>query len=203
MKLITSGIPNLDDLLGGGLPIDPDTVVSGDEDDVYPFSQYLLWNQLNAGNNCLYGSISRTREDVKADLDASGWDVSRFINKGALRIVDALSLVGNDIQSTDERLKILLSIKEDELIPERCYLALLEGFVKLGWKSGRFIAILDSIDKLIALMGLDNTLRFKDLMTNLLKDTSGVGIGLLYSNYISNETLETIRDAAGTFIELG
>ena len=51
-------------------------------------------------------------------------------------------------------------------------------------------------------MGLDNALRFEDMMTNLFKDTSSVGIGLLYSNYISNETLETIRNAADTFIEL-
>lgn len=201
MKFVTSGIPNLDHLLGG-LPIAPDTVVIGDEEDVYPFSLRLLWNQLQEGNNCLYGSISRTREDVEEDLIKKGLDVLHYLEKGSLRIVDFLSLVDNDQYSSDERLSIFLSMKEDILIPERCYLVLLKGFLKLGWRSGRFIAFLDSIDILVTLMGLEETLSFKDMMTKLSKENDSIGIGLLYNNYISRKTLEEITEAAGTIIEI-
>jgi hypothetical protein len=135
-------------------------------------------------------------------LARKGFDVLPYKEKGSLRIVDFLSLVGNDQYSSDERLRILLSMKEEILIPERCYLVLLKGFLNMGWKSGRFFAFLDSIDKLVTLMGLDETLRFKDMMTKLLKENDSVGIGLLYNNYISKETLEAITHAAGTIIEI-
>ena len=202
MRRVSSGITDLDGLLGGEFPIEPDIVLSGDEGDVYPLSLSLLWTQLQAGSSCLYGSTSRTSDDVQADLEAREWDASRFIDTGTLRIVDIFSLVEDTLQSTDERVQTLLSMKDDALLPERCYLVLLEGWVKVGWKPGRFVVILDSIDTLIALMGLEQTLRFKDMMTALVKDTSSVGISLLYNNYLSYDTVETIRSTAGTFIEL-
>ena len=93
-------------------------------------------------------------------------------------------------------------MKEDILILERCYLVLLKGFLNLGWKSGRFFAFLDSIDKLVTLMGLEETLRFKDMMIKLLKENDSIGIGLLYTNYITKETIEAITQAAGTIIEI-
>ena len=39
MNNVTSGIPNLDRLMGGGLPVVPDIVVCGRDEDLYQFSQ--------------------------------------------------------------------------------------------------------------------------------------------------------------------
>ncbi len=203
MERIATGFANLDRLASGGLPSVPDTVVSGSEEDVYLFSQRLLWNCINAGGLCLYGTLSRTREDVLMDLASGGLDASPFINAGSLRIVDFLSLAGRKPQTPDEKLKAILLLGEEALSPDRFHKVLTEEFQDLTrGKSRRFLAILDSVDKLITIMGLENTLRFEEMVVKLFRDTNSLGIALLYDEYTSDEDREAARAKASIFIEL-
>jgi hypothetical protein len=66
-----------------------------------------VWNRLNAGDLCLYDTISRTREEVIADLRSKGWNVSPFINAGVLRIIDYLALAEDKPGTPEERLTIM------------------------------------------------------------------------------------------------
>lgn len=204
MQRILLGMPGLDRLLGGGLPKVPDVAVWGGEEDGALFSQRLLWNRLNAGDLCLYGTVSRTREEFYNDLVSKGWDVSPFIRAGSLRIVDYLSLADSSPQTPGERLDTLFSMGKEVLVPEGFFRVLTREFhgMRGGDRGRTFIAFLESLDKLIMAMGLDNTLRFKDLISKFLKDTNSVGIGLLCNEFLTRETSEAMRAAASVFIEL-
>jgi KaiC/GvpD/RAD55 family RecA-like ATPase len=204
MLYVRSGISDLDHHLGGGLAVVPDSIVSGSEEDVYLFSQQLLWNRLNAGDFCFYGTISRTREEVVVDLLSREWDVSPYIKAGMLKVADFLSLIGEDEKTTDERLETFLSLDENAIVPENYFQVLLKEFVSWkGYKTDRIFTIFfDSIDKLITLVGLDDTLRLNKLMFSLLKDVNALGVALLCNEYVSSEELETVKNVVRVFIEV-
>jgi len=204
MLYVRSGISDLDIHLGGGLPIIPDIIVCGSEEDLYLFSQQLLWNRLIAGDFCFYGTISRTREEIQADLLSRKWDVLPYIKAGTLKVSDFLSLIGEDEKTTDERLETFLSIEENAIVPENYFQVLLTEF--LTWKGYNpdriFTIFFDSLDKLITLVGLDDTLRLNKLMFSLLKDVNALGIALLCDEYLSPEELEAVKNVIRVFIEV-
>jgi len=204
MLYVRSGIFDLDRHLGGGLAVVPDMIVCGSEEDIYLFSQQLLWNRLNAGDFCFYGTISRTREEVVTDLLSRKWDVSPYIKAGMLKVADFLSLIGEDEKTTDERLETFLSLDENAIVPENYFQVLLKEFV--SWKGCNpdrvFTIFFDSLDKLITLVGLDDTLRLNKLMFSLLKDVNALGIALLCNEYLSLEELEAVKNVVRVFIEV-
>lgn len=199
-----SGIPTLDLILGGGLPKSPNIVISGNQQDVYLFSLQLIWTRLNAGDLCLYGTISRSREEVIADLDSKNRDISLFIKRRELRVVDYLALAEDRPGKPKERLSILFSMSIDTLHPENFYQVFLREFSNMRQRrlNRKFFAIFDSVDRMITLMGLENTLRFAEMVFNTLGGSSNIGIALVNNETISEEVLEAVKAASSVFIEL-
>jgi KaiC/GvpD/RAD55 family RecA-like ATPase len=205
MERIHSGVSKLDQLLGGGLPVVPDIVVSGSQREIYLFAQQFLWNRLTKGGDlCLFGTLSYTRDEVIEDLASKGWDVSPFLNTGTLEIVDYLSLADDGPRPPDDKLGLLHSIHLEDLVPERFYRVLLREFYALRshYPNRRFVAILDSVDRMIAAMGIMGTLRFEQMMLELLKSSNSVGVALLCTDFLSEELLDAIRATSSVFIEL-
>lgn len=203
LQLIPTGMPNLDHLLGGGFPPIPDVAICGSEEDIRSFAHQLLWNRLNAGDTCLYASLSQTREEVHADLVSKGWEVAPFIEKGALRIVDYFSLADKEPQKLTEKIEALYAMEEKDLVPEKFYQVLAKEFYRLkGGKAQRFLVMLDSVDRAIGLMGIENAFRLREMVSNLFKDTNSVGIVLLCSEYVPEEIYDWAKTAASVLIEL-
>lgn len=205
MQRVTSGMEKLDRLMGGGLPLVPDIVFSGSKEDVHMLSQRLLVNRLNAGDVCVYGTVSRTREEVQDDLTSMGWDMSPFLEGGTLRILDYFSLAEEEPRTPRERLEALSSMDKKALDPEMIRLVFAKAVYGLRDKmpDRRFLSILDSIDALLLLFGLESTLLFKKMTFNVLKDAPNLGVGLLCNEFLSEEIVESVRTASGVFIELG
>lgn len=203
-QLARSGIPALDRLLGGGLPPTPNIVVSGSQQDTYLFSQRLIWHRLNAGDVCLYATLSRTQEELCKDLSEKGWDISPFIRTRALRAVDYLSLAGGKPETSEERLSVLFTIGKETLTPESFHQILVREFrdARDGVPERRLFIIFDSVDRLLAAMGLENTLRFAEMAFKTLQGTNSIAVALLCNEFVSEETLEAVRAVASIFIEL-
>lgn len=203
MLHVKSGVSNKKHIPKGELPTVPNIVVSGREENVYQYSLHHLWKRLNAGDVCLYGTISRTREEVMSDLIQEGFDVSPYTEKGCLRIVDFLSLADRNYETSDP-IDVLLSIGKDELVPEKFFDVLRTEFQSLREKEPkkRFSAILDSVDRMVALIGLMNFLSFEKMIYDLLKNKECQGIGLLYTEFLSDDITRIMKKAAGIYIEL-
>jgi hypothetical protein len=204
MSRVESGLVSLDFLLHGGLPLDPDIVVCGSSDDVSSLAHTILWHRLQVGDVCLYGTLSRTRDEVVREWAMKGRDVLPFLDDGRLEVLDYLSLADDIAQTPLEKLKLLLSMTFKTLDPSHFY----HGLSKEYWRvqnqhpHRRFVAMLDSIDYVIGLMGLEKTLMFKTMMDNLLRDTNSLGIALLRHELVSAQDMEAVRNAASIFIEL-
>lgn len=204
LQYVRSGIASLDDLFGKGLPVVPDIVACGPEKVVYPLSLHLSWNRLNAGDLCLYSTIARTREEVRHDFITEKLGVSRFIKIEALRIVDFFSLADKADELPDEKWSALLSMDETSLAPEM-FNAILEKEVH-SFRSRnpgrRLVIIFESLERLVTLIGLENTLTAEKMMLTILNDSNSVGVALLYDDLITTKTSEAIKAVARVFIEL-
>jgi hypothetical protein len=204
MSRIESGLVSLDFLLHGGLPMDPDVVIYGNMDDTSSLAHTILWHRLQAGDVCLYGTLSRVRDDMIRELTTKDWDILPFLDDGRLEILDYLSLADELAQTPLEKLKLLLSMTFKTLDSSHFYHGLSEEYwrVQNQHPHRRFIAILDSIDNVIGLIGLEKTLTFKARMDELLRDTNSLGIALLYQESASPREVEAVRTASSIFIEI-
>jgi hypothetical protein len=201
---VESGMVSLDFLLQGGLPLDPDIVLCGSHDDISSLAHTILWHRLQAGDVCLYGTLSRTREDVVREWAMKGRNVLPFLDDGHLEVLDYLSLADEIAQTPLEKLKLLLSMTFKTLDPAHFQHVLAREYwrVQNHHPHCRFVAILDSIDHLIGLMGLEKTLTFKMMIDTLLRDTKSLGIALLCHEPVSPKDIVAVRNAASIFIEL-
>lgn len=204
LQYVDSGVASLNYLLRGGIPVAPSIVVSGSEKDIYNFSQRLVWNRLISGDLCLYGTIFRTREDVIADLNSKGWDITSFLRTGELRIVDYLALVEKEPGTPEQRLNAILSMGTEALSLEKFYEVFMREFLgaREGRSNKRLFAIFDSIDKLVEASGMENTIRFAETTMKILRETNSIGVGLLCNEFLSEEILERTKKIASLFIEL-
>jgi hypothetical protein len=204
LSRVASGLVSLDFLLHGGFPSDPDIVICGSTVDIVPLAHAILWHRLQGGDVCLYGTLSRTRKEIVHDWAMNGWDVLPFLDDGRLEVLDYLALADDIAQTPLEKLKLLLSMTFKTFDPSHFY----HGLSKEYWRvqnqhpHRRFVAMLDSIDYVIGLMGLEKTLTFKSKMDTLLQDTNCLGIALLRHELASPQDVEAVRNAASIFIEL-
>ena len=203
MLHVKSGVSNKKHVPKGELPTIPDIVVCGKEEDVYHYSLHHLWKRLKAGDVCLYGTISRTKEEVTSDLIQEGLDVSSYIEEGCLRVVDFLSLADRNSETSDP-VDVLLSIGRDSLVPEKFFDVLNVEFQSLREKEPkrRFSAILDSVDRMIVLIGLMNFLSFEKMIYDLFKDQDCQGVGLLYNEFLADDMISLMKRIAGIFVEI-
>src|SRR3989344_4455988 len=84
---LTSGIPGLDRLIGGGFIEDNTYLVTGGTGTGKTIlcSQFV-WEGLQNGENCIYFSLEEMPNDVMKDAKEFGWDFQKFIDKGTFQI---------------------------------------------------------------------------------------------------------------------
>ncbi|HZL19743.1 MAG TPA: ATPase domain-containing protein, partial [Polyangia bacterium] len=78
-KRTPTGVPGLDDILGGGLPRDRIYLVQGDPGvgKTTLALQFLLAGA-EAGEACLYLTLSETKEELRAVADSHGWSLNKL-----------------------------------------------------------------------------------------------------------------------------
>ena len=204
MESITLGIHFLDPLLKGSLAKTKNIVVGGRNDDAYEFSLRLASNWTNTQDICLYGTISRTREEIISDLTSRDKEISVSIANGSLRIVDYLASAEEEPGTLEERIETLLNMTPNALEPEKFYQVFMRELRDANSRhpGKKFLAIFDSLDTLFSAMGSEDSLRFAGLTFKVLEETNGVGVALLCMERMPEETLEIVRYAADVFIVL-
>ncbi|MBI4162786.1 MAG: KaiC domain-containing protein [Candidatus Aenigmarchaeota archaeon] len=81
-KRVSSGIPGLDKLIGGGfLENDIYLVTGGTGTGKTLFCCQFLWDGLQKGETCIYFSLEELPEDIIHDAEVFGWDFQKYIDK--------------------------------------------------------------------------------------------------------------------------
>jgi KaiC/GvpD/RAD55 family RecA-like ATPase len=98
---IPSGIPGLDNLIGGGLVKKSMTLLTGVTGAGKTiFCSQFLWEGLQKGEPCIYLSLGEDPDQIKADALQFGWDFDKYEKKGIFRIIFYEPVEMTDFSST-------------------------------------------------------------------------------------------------------
>lgn len=103
MKQVKTGIPGLDELLGGGLFQGSTVLLIGPVGTLKSYmGQQFIWNGLEGGEPCIYMSTSQSLSDVEFQIKLNfGWDLKPYLQKKQLRFVDIYTLCSGLVKPLD------------------------------------------------------------------------------------------------------
>ena len=182
----------------------PIVIVSGDPRDVYAYSLLFLWKRCNAGDLCLYGTLTRTADDVERELRDRRWDVTLYLQNGNLKIIDYLALSDTQPRTPEAKIETVWNMPPDIWQPERLHRILTTELraMRRYHPHRRFYPILDSVDRLVMAFDIPDTLRFASLVADTLQAVNGTGIGLLDKDSLTPNQLAHVKPTANLFIPL-
>jgi circadian clock protein KaiC len=120
MKLLSTGVKGLDDMLGGGIPEGKIILVCGGTGTGKTiFSIQVLLQALSRGEACVFTTLEEPMPSIRQNLLAFGWNLSDWERKGLLKALDLRMLptssFARDRETGDSQLstsEILAAINE-------------------------------------------------------------------------------------------
>ncbi len=193
MRRIPTGIPGLDNQIGGGFPVNS-TIIMLSEASNYTelVLQQFIYQALIDGSPALYISISRPPEVVMESMRLQGMDVDRYAKSRRLIFVDLCSKV--DFAFEEEALPTveenIVSIHNIDS-PEMVMMAINAGLGTLGDLTN-IRMVVDSTPEILAGLDMIEFLRFWRMVSNNL---SQYDMNILY-NYPAGIKDEYFKAAA-------
>lgn len=169
MKLLSTGIVGLDELLNGGVPEKHMiAVIGGMGTGKTTMALQFLMNGLMNGEKAVYMSLEEQESEIKESASAYGWDIQKYIDNGSFALI---RLDPNDMKTT------LMRIKNE-----------MPGLIK---KFGATRLVMDSVT-LFEMMFTDDSERRLNLFEifSLLKDT---GVTAMITSEADKESLYASR----------
>jgi KaiC domain protein len=103
MKLLSTGILGLDELLNGGVPErHMITVIGGMGTGKTTIALQFLMHGLRNGEKAVYMSLEEQESEIKESARSFGWDIQKYIDNGSLALI---RLDPNDVKTTLTRIK--------------------------------------------------------------------------------------------------
>jgi len=134
MKRLSTGIPDFDRLIEGGIPLNFFVAVTGEPGTGKTiFSLHFIANGLKEGNPCIYVTTEESRDSIISQARQFGWDFEEYLDK-KLIIIDAL------MKEKDDKWSII------EMTPEELVNKVIEAKQFLGKGEGRLV--IDSVSAL-------------------------------------------------------
>lgn len=134
MIRLSTGIPNFDKLIEGGIPQGFFVALTGEPGTGKTiFSLHFIAEGLKEGDICIYVTTEESRDSIIRQAKQFGWDLEEYIEK-KLIIIDALMREKNDEWSLTE------------LTPEELVNKVIEAKQKLGYGKARLV--IDSVSAL-------------------------------------------------------
>ncbi len=91
-NMVSTGIPRLDDLLGGGLPETSNVMLTGPPySSKYTVANHFIVNSLNSGFPVIVLSLDRDIRSIRYDISSLGAPVETYEDRGLLKLIDAYS----------------------------------------------------------------------------------------------------------------
>ncbi len=185
------GFERLDHLMGGQLPRASSILLLGDPGSGKTvLSNQLLWEELEAGKQCALLSYDAFPEDVQARMKEFGWDITRYLRKGRLKIIDCYSGLTGEGQGAirDPSDLTELNIQVTSFIGKA--------------KGGPVTIILDSLTPIFNGVDAKQAINFVQTVGAKVKKTGGLLILTASSGAVPVESVAKIKTMVDGVIEL-
>ena len=172
MKRIKTGIPGMDEILGGGIPERNVVLLSGGPGTGKSiFSQQFIYRGLEMGEPGVYVTLEEHPLQVKKNMENFGWKVDEYEEEGKFAIVDAFTA---GIGSYAEKEKYVVRDPDDvrELID-----VLRRAINDVGAKR----VVIDSVTTLY----LTKPVAARNVVFQLKKVLAGLGCTALFVSQVS------------------
>lgn len=92
VERVKTGIPGMDEILGGGFPRRNVVLLAGGPGTGKSiFAQQYLWNGLKAGEPGVFVALEEHPVQVRVNMSQFGWDVRRYEQEGLFAMIDAFT----------------------------------------------------------------------------------------------------------------
>ncbi len=92
VERVKTGIPGMDEILNGGIPVRNVVLLSGGPGTGKSiFSYQYLWNGLKQGDPGVFVALEEHPVQVRINMAQFGWDVRQYEREGVFAIVDAFT----------------------------------------------------------------------------------------------------------------
>jgi KaiC/GvpD/RAD55 family RecA-like ATPase len=174
MKTYSTGNPDLDILVGGGIPDRTTTILHshpGSGAEVLAWG--VLYQGLKEGTDGIYFTSNQAPEDVLEDMSFFGWDVSMYYNR-TLRFIDGFTPRYREY--TDEKLAPFKVFAHDLTAIDQVEHALFEEIKKTH---GECRCVVDSLSFILQNNDPDMVCEFFDRMRMMSKRYGGTYVFIL------------------------
>ena len=138
VKRLESGVPNLDDMLHGGIPEGNSVLIAGDMGTGKTIlTSQILYHGACSGERCLYVSLEQKTEDVIEQCKQFGWDIKSLMDSGMLIFTHHADLDYESLEiSIENTLREYRDIKRVAIDP----ISMLQIYFKsdIGFRIGLF-----------------------------------------------------------------
>ena len=84
-----TGIPGIDEMMNGGLPVGRTTLVAGSAGSGKTiFALQFLMNGMREDEGAVFVTFEEEPRDVRKNVESLGWDLARYEESGSFAIVD-------------------------------------------------------------------------------------------------------------------
>lgn len=185
VKFYSTGNPDLDKLIGGGIPDRTTTILhshpgSGAE----VLSWNILYEGLKDGADAIYFTSNQIPEDIIEDMTFFGWDVKPYYNR-TLRFIDAFTPRYQEY--TDEQMAAFKIFAQDLTAVDQIEHALFDEIKKTR---GQCRCIIDSLSFILQNNDADMVSEFFDRMRMMAQRFGGIYVFILVDG-MHNKKIET------------
>jgi KaiC/GvpD/RAD55 family RecA-like ATPase len=192
---LSSGMPSLDKLLGGGFPRAGTILVIGDPtSSVAVFLRMMTWRLLNQNFECLYWSVDQNADDTRELFRSNNWNLEPFEKQNTLHFHDLFSEGASLINEPEKigkgtfKARTLLTVGRDFSLDAK----------KRGHER---LIILDSMTPLFAMSNRRDVFLLSQTFKYGTRFYRVLGFAGLHKGVVDEQSEDTIRQLADGIIE--
>ena len=178
-EIISTGNPEIDKKLGGGIPVGSLTLIEGASDSGKSvLAQQMIWGSLSSSHKVVVFTTENTVKSLVSQMHSLGLDILDYLLLGWLKIYY--------LQPTKTDLSI-------------CFEILLESMSKLR---DYHLVVIDSLTPVIAYTSLEEVLSYFERCKGLCDDGRTI-VNIAHSFAFNEEILSRIRSMCDAHLRLG